>query len=359
MSFHQYNLRSKSVKSHLIENIEENSLTDLIDKVLDISFTEIDNSYKMALNIDQALKIIPEFSGKEDLDNFLAACELVNESLDDANKEKLLRLIKIKLTGKACIAIKYKTIEKYEDLKRELKSQFKQIFSAEQLQTSLCLMHQKSFEDVQTFANRVEEVLFKLNDVCVAEQGVENQKVIVALNSKTALKAFVDGLRDPIKIIIKACRFKTLSEAISQAIEEEVSLKSRHSMSRSVTSISQNNTQPDKSNTNFQIKCQICNKIGHTSKFCFFRHDKKPENKSVAQVSLQCNYCKHFGHVIKDCRKRQFNEAKKHNPNNQNRDSDRSFKQNPKNNDVKVIDSKNDSGLVAINSEDTLRVQDL
>jgi hypothetical protein len=41
------------------------------------------------------------------------------------------------------------------------------------------------------------------------------------MNDKQALRAFVEGLKGPSKLVIKASRFTKLKEAIANALEEE------------------------------------------------------------------------------------------------------------------------------------------
>lgn len=123
------------------------------------------------------------------------------------------------------------------------------------------------------------------------------------MNSCNALRTFQQGIfNNEIKLLVKSCRFTTLSDAVSKASEEE-------SLSHCGPSSSNSNN-----NASQPIKCQICKKKGHFSDVCFQRY-KPPvfDSKNFsAQSKFQnfsknnkvCAYCKNKGHHINECRKK-------------------------------------------------------
>lgn len=273
------------------------------------------------LNVDVALKIIPEFDGSSDrLHKFLLCCDMVYSGLMQTESDKFLNLVKTKLSHKAYDIVKYTDFNKWQDLKAELKAKFQCTKSIEQLQIELINIRQQRNENVTSYASRVEKIVSELNEVCIDSEGATSAKTIINLNSKTALKAFQEGLVDPIKLIIKASRFTTLQEAINKACEEEQTLNTR----RSSNSYEQTST----------VKCQICKRLGHSAEKCFNRYpDPKYQNYksssntsnfprpndtrrfkpeiAVVQNPIICAYCKATGHHITVCRKRQFANSMK------------------------------------------------
>ena len=270
------------------------------------------------LEKDFALKFIPEFSGKRDeLHKFINCCDLLDQNYNELDSILFINIIKSKLTGAAYNVTKHKEFNTWDELKEILRDQFLEQRTYAQLQTDLVTSKQGLRESVRAYANRIEKLLSDLNDVSVASAGEESKQAVTTLNSKTALKSFVDGLHPEIRLIVKASRFERLVDAIEAAVEEEKSLpessKNRYQSS---------NTNPPKA------KCSICHKQGHSSANCFSRaHYNLPRynsNKTVTKKEpispsrtndpnvrvITCSYCKNRGHHIKECRKRIFNESK-------------------------------------------------
>lgn len=304
------------------------------------------------LNVNLALKIVPEFSGDSscNLDRFLSCCKIVVEPLNNEEEIKFLRLLHAKLTGKAHEILLYNNFETFEDLKKELNSQFGQSKSVESLTFELVSIKQDRTEDIRSYANRVEKILSMLDSACIKREGNDSAKAIRNLNGGTALRSFEEGLREPIKLIIKACRYKTLKEAISGALEEEIIAVQRRTIS-----------QPNL-NSNFvnPMKCNICHKTGHLANRCFKRqqnlqnqnqiqnsnfnfnsNSNRPSNSSQPKI---CNYCKNTGHSINECKKRLYNN------------NSRNFHQNS---NTKNIQSENFKSLEVSKPNAELRVKEL
>lgn len=173
-------------------------------------------------SIELALRMIPEFSGnREELHKFISCVDIVNSMCTtNIHRSSLLNVVKTKLSGNAYDLIKYTNIATWNQLKISLENQYSEKRSVAQIQYELLNIKQAN-DDVRTFANKVIKLKFDLDDVCIKSQGVESAPVIQNLNSHSALKAFVDGLNDPLKLIIKASRFDNLHAAIEAACEEE------------------------------------------------------------------------------------------------------------------------------------------
>lgn len=190
-------------------------------------------------------------------------------------------------------------------MKKILQDQFLERRTLAQVQTDLVRCKQGPTEKVRSFGNRVERLLMDLNDACIASEGEAASTIIESLNSKTALKAFVDGLNMPIKLLIKASGYKKLADAIEAAIEEETS--------------SGFSGTPKKT-----LQCNYCHKTGHLVVNCFLKQGSRSRDSYLPSVPhsnikreptervhvIVCNYCKKPGHHINECRKRMFNSNK-------------------------------------------------
>lgn len=89
------------------------------------------------------------------------------------------------------------------------------------------------------------------------------------------MKAFVDGLNDPVRIIVKASRPTELRDAIQTAVEEERSTMVHYQGTASSSHSRQNNRDD--------------NEIPY------------------------CRYCHKNGHVLENCRKRSYNNSRRQN----------------------------------------------
>lgn len=271
---------------------------------------EENGNANMVFSIDLALKMIPEFKGDRDtLHKFIACCDIVHPmATTRAETQTLLNVIKTKLSGAAYNLIKYKEFATWDELKIFLQEQYLERRTIAQIQSELLNCRQRQNEGVRPFANRIERLMLDLTDACIASEGDGARDVIQNLNKKSALKAFVEGLQSPIKLIVKASRFENLTDAVEFACEEERTLNSKH--------------KNFNSDTNFTfkkpIKCFKCGKGNHLSDQCFSQNNVrnfpsypnriKPEN--VLRIQETCRYCKNVGHTIEVCRKRQFNNSR-------------------------------------------------
>jgi len=289
----------------------------------------------MTFDFNRAIKLIPEFDGTSDkLPRFLQCCKLVyKDTKTDEDRALFLELVQVKLVDSAynqtVLTCSYKN---WQELQKDLNQKFSNVRALENIQVDLVQARQRFDENVKDFGIRIENLLADLNRSCASstsDEGILDQN-IKTINSRTALRAFEDGLRDPLRILIKASRFTNLKDAITKGIEEERLIlfnKSKHPNSQN-SSIVQT-----------PVKCQICFKTGHTASKCFSRNNNqqsipflnnssnfntssnnnrqfstryfsRPQNQTspnprINQISYSCAYCKKFGHHISVCRSRE------------------------------------------------------
>lgn len=301
------------------ENSSTNSNLDGESSETEI-YTDEDNNLiaeNMAFDPDFALKMIPEYGGKSsELHKFLTLCDDIYSTLDldgvtDKDKIKkaekpFLFVVKRKLIESAYDDIvKFKSYASWNEMKAALKQSFSEARPSAHIQNELIHITQAYNEDVRTYASRVQKLLSQLNDSCIESEGENSKEYFQKFNEKTALKAFEDGLKDTVKLIVKASRHKTLKDAISHACEEEISIPKKAL-----------NPSSDRS---VPVRCQICKRTGHTSLVCFQRFTPNnnirsnssppsnfPNQSRVQHFNVVCAYCKRQGHHINDCRKRQW-----------------------------------------------------
>lgn len=328
------------------EDSEDNSFISLPD-TLDADILKDNKIPNMSkLNTDFALKIIPTFDGTaSQLHRFLNCCEVVHKKLtSDDDKSLFLSIVQTKLTDKAYEVIKYTEYENYSDLKSELQKQFLEKRTLELIQNELVTIKQKPREEDLDFANRVERLLADLNSACSNTNNSQLPDPIKELNNRTALRAYQEGLRQPLKLFIKACRFTTLKEAIESALIEGKSTPQQvayHENKSKYCGHCKSNTHSfSECRNKSRIQCSNCQRIGHSATQCRI---SKPFNKTnnslnspttsqnnsnkvnysatnnsynnrynnerrIHQTNICCKYCKRYGHSIEECRRRPYRD---------------------------------------------------
>lgn len=277
-----------------------------------------------------ALKMIPSMKDKDDLHRFCRCVDIIWKPLTEKKDKQLcLDIIISKLEKSAYEVVRYKNFDNWPGLKKALETKFVRRRSQGIVSTELISVIQ--INDVSSFASKVELLLGELNEICIANQDGENVDIIMELNENTALSSFVNGLVEPLSTIVKAQNFKSLSEAIEHALDEEVSQKSKF------------NKQ------NLKLKCTFCNKSNHKSDNCFKnpsnlqnrnkntnsnnfnknvshssnfqnnfqsttsnnKNSNSTSNQTANQSNIFCNYCKATDHIISNCFKKKYNELKR------------------------------------------------
>lgn len=294
----------------------------------------LNNNLIMAFDSKFAMRMIPSMSNKDDLHKFCRCVDVIWEPIGNNNVSKALclNIIISKLEKTAYDVVRYKTFVDWPTLKTALENKFIKRRSKGSVASEL--INAVQFKDVTSFSNKIENLLGELNEICIASEGNNNADIIMKLNESTALCSFQNGLREPLRTIIKSRNFDNLSSAIAQAMEEEVSHKPALNA-------------PNNSNSS-KPKCSYCNRTNHVSEKCFRKHGNSNSNLNVSnsnqnksfpnsnqksnnfqsssqlnqssqmsnqnvsnvQTSIICAYCKESGHFISSCYKKKFNDLK-------------------------------------------------
>lgn len=214
-------------------------MENLTDKIADISQNtdneseilekkSIDKNIQMAVSrfdFNQALKLIPEFSGDPNaLTRFLQICEIqakkASEIAADNKTSDLIDLLKSKISGHAySVTFQSREFTTWQELATVLKQNFARKRPLQTVQGELFSCVHESRETVLDYANKVIKLLEELNSVSVADSKVLNAEV-KQLNETTAINNFKRGLRHPLKLIVKTQTHSTLQDAINFAINE-------------------------------------------------------------------------------------------------------------------------------------------
>uniref|UniRef100_A0A2S2QLA1 Uncharacterized protein n=1 Tax=Sipha flava TaxID=143950 RepID=A0A2S2QLA1_9HEMI len=89
------------------------------------------------IRLEEAVKLIPKCTGEDDVYQFIQACELALESVEDKNIPIVIKYITTRLSGKALEAIKYKDTSRWPYIKKYLTDAFEVQHSISSLQLEL------------------------------------------------------------------------------------------------------------------------------------------------------------------------------------------------------------------------------
>lgn len=168
-------------------------------------------------------KLIPEFTGNpRDLPRFISLVSDMNDELADDQKPLLFRRLGLKLKDKSYQLYKDNEDQTWDSLKGELAASYLELRDSSILITEMQKISQGKNENVQRYADRMTRKLTEIkraNEVRYDTEAIRN--AFNEEHSRIALNTFKDGLKDPLRILVKAARDDSLQAAIATAKEEE------------------------------------------------------------------------------------------------------------------------------------------
>lgn len=245
-------------------------------------------------------KFIKPYNGdRESLPAFLTNCESAISLATTEQQNFLCKYIIAQLEGKAQLAACLKKFDDWPDIKQFLKTTFGEKKHSTHLLVDLQQCKQLPSEDAMQYAVRIESCLTRLqSDI---HYSCDNDKELIgrlAAIEDLALNTFLLGLNSNFSSIVRCRNPKSLSEAITHAIEEE-----------KLFNLSKLTTRSNK-------QCTHCNKSGHVASECYKNKRSFPNlhhvdstnnshdnSNSKFDPEKSCKYCKKRGHLISECRK--------------------------------------------------------
>lgn len=231
------------------------------------------NNKKMALEFpsNNFYKSIPEFSGDEkEVQRFISCCNFFYNTLTEAHKAIFFQALVRKLSDKAFDFYNNRKWINWPEFRDNLKKYFSIQKSFESYQVELANIKQRRLK-VKEYSQKVESILYDMNKIGkdIKVENVSGEKYFKVQNEKLATKAFINGLNEPMKTIVKARKYNKLENAINDAIELE--------LDEEINSSQRNQNQ---------VICNYCNNKGHTIDQCF----KKKNGNNFNMQRLNNNF---------------------------------------------------------------------
>lgn len=261
------------------------------------------------LTIKTMYSVVPEFNGEyKNLDRFLRAVDLFHNTLDMADPALFINIVLVKLTDRAqVLAREGANYATWEDLKEELKHRFKVPRPEKAVRKALEKLCQGPQQSVRAFATNVEDTLAEFIAVISPDVTHDRRLGLIEDREAQALEVFVDGLYGKLRDWAKARDFDTLREAVDFALCEEHNIKPRNErdvVSQDVVKPkpkveNEKNNGDSRGSFKKQMRCYICNKMGHAQYEC-------PQND---HKTIKCEFCHKLGHSGDKCFSRKYAQA--------------------------------------------------
>jgi len=199
--------------------------------------------------IDKAFKFIPYCSGEENITQFINACDIAVNSVDLINVPLLIRYLLTKLSGKPAECLKYKDTSKWVYIKKHLEEAYASHYSSSALQLQINSIKMNENENVKSYTDRLEKLYYQLANLYTTGKNENDAKAITKQLAEQTLALYIKGFIKPIRTTLRSRDPKTLEQAKSIALQEELDLAEDIDRDNFITNL----TQKSKTNLNIPI----------------------------------------------------------------------------------------------------------
>ena len=263
------------------------------------------------------LKMLPEFDGSsEKIAKFISICDFYSQQINQNNQLEFLNIILSRLVGRAYNTMRFCATETYNELRVELLQHFRPYKPLPQLYRDLTNIKQSFGESMQSYVDRMQDLLNSLNEESIEEIKKEDPipsqtsvDTMLRRNENLAKDAFIYGCKQPLSSILVSCRFNTLNDTITFALQQSRLIQSKYC---TYCKMSNHNTDDCTRRTNQPSRfsnsssSQSSSVQPSTSAVTSSSASSHSVSNSSSTGNSFCNYCKKRGHVISNCEKRRL-----------------------------------------------------
>lgn len=190
--------------------------------IQDLAMPDETNNAGPALSLKDVNNIVPQFNGdSQEVIPFTETIQMVSDTTAENQRAIVAKYIyNNKLTARVRTAIGVAPTN-IEELITKLKKRYKSSKSIASIELALqkCQQHKKT---VDKFADTITDLITELNLLQVEETPSVSLEAVTSINNTKALRVFINGLNDEIRITTTAARPKTMEEALKIAKEVEM-----------------------------------------------------------------------------------------------------------------------------------------
>lgn len=273
--------------------------------------TEMANS-SLRVSLKDALAVVPTYDGATtSLSMFIQGCEEALEMLDPGSEAHLVKAVRIKIIGEPRRSIMQQTFENMRALHKFLKCIYAPARNIYQLQGELGSIYQRPNETVVAYSNRIRDLGYQILDAYESENDAPADEAFVR-NTKNSLPlCFVQGLKSEIEQ--RMTMEGSIDDIVKRAVKIEKQLIARKALREGIRDSADSKEatvgakRSIKAISFEEVKCQLCNKLGHEAGVC---PEKKPVNAQVASTTTPsdppkiiptCQVCSKKGHSADRC----------------------------------------------------------
>lgn len=301
-----------------LENLfDETRYSDALDNFSSLSSSDSDSSSIssvseikiMAFDRNHAFNIIPQLTGKNNLNCFIDQCKMVFEEFGESCEKSLLGIIKSKIPAKYWNDIR--NCDDVNSLLDTLITTFGDDTPLSVIMTQLTSLKQSHAEDIKAYVAKCELILEKLGLLTenllrssVGEKKAEDSgyvEPVKIIYKRLLLDYFIKGIKDDkLRSVVMSNNSVSFEQAAQYAKTVEVVFRT-HSDVRETS---------EKSRTKFVPTCFNCDQVGHIQKNCpKTRGNFKEKEKDKKRPFLKCNSCGKVGHSEESCFKKKSSKV--------------------------------------------------